>query len=409
MLKLLFVVLKNNAIAALCAYAFTIFLANKLGTEDFGKYSLILVWSNLLSLILLFSSDSFASKHFTKTFNIQDTLNDILSFRIINFVIISVVFTIYSVLFSPDLLIVLFTILTVFNLSFLFEVSDKVKTYSYIYLIERLVYVFFAFTLYYFEVIVTIAEILFVYCVVTILSVTAQFYYLKEFVNKFKFSLGIWIVLIKENSYIFIVGLVLFSYGGFSRMILENSHDSSTLGLYSAAWQFIVVGTLFQASVDRVWRRQMTISINDISSSNFVKLVKQYVLYTTIPMSLLALGFSLFSGTLVEILYSQDYASVAELLPFIGVYFIVINLNGFVTICWVAIEGKRVYLLVNCAFGLSCLLFLYLLSESLILKYFLLSVISFHLSAVLTLLALLYKFIQLSHQAGKDDEEALLP
>ena len=392
MLKLLVTVLKNNAIAALFSYMFSIYLANELGIEDFGKYSLILVWSNLLSLVVLFSSDSFASKHYIKTFNLQGTLNDILSFRIINFVIVVSLFYIYALFQSPPLLMVLFTVFTI--LSFLFEVSDKVKAYSYIYLIERLTYVAFAFSLYYFEIIVSIFEILFLYFIVTLISVAAQFYYLRVLISNFKFSSRAWVTLIKDNAHIFVVGFILFSYGGFSRMILENTHDSSALGLYSAAWQFIVVGTLFQASVDRVWRREMTISINEISTGSFLILIKQYFSYTTIPMCLLALGFVFFSENLVGMLYSDEYTQVSNLLPYIGLYFIVINLNGFVTTCWIAAGGKRVYLLVNLVFGLLCLFFLFFFSEYLVLKDFLLSVISFHFLAVVTLLVFLWRFLQ---------------
>jgi O-antigen/teichoic acid export membrane protein len=394
MLKLLITVLKNNAIAALCSYAFSIYLANKIGIEDFGKYSLILVWSNFLSLVLLFSSDSFASKHYIKTFNLQSTLNDILSFRIINFVIVISLFYIYATLQTAPLLIVLFTVFTIFNLSFMFEVSDKVKAYSYIYLIERLTYISFAFSLYYFEIIISIFELLFLYFIVTLISVSAQFYYFRTLISDFRFSTKLWIPIIKDNAYIFIVGFILFSYGGFSRMILEGTHDSSALGIYSAAWQFIVVGTLFQASVDRVWRREMTISINNISSGNFIVLIKKYFLYTTIPMIFLALGFALFSESLVGILYSDEYAQVADLLPYIGIYFVVINLNGFVTTCWIAVEGKRVYLFVNLVFGLSCLIFIFYFANHLMLKDFLLSVISFHLLAVVTLLVFLWNFLQ---------------
>lgn len=394
MFKLLVTVLKNNAIAALFSYAFSIYLANSMGIEDFGKYSLILVWSNFLSLVVIFSSDSFASKHYIKTFNAQDTLNDILSFRIINFVIVISMFYTYAILKSPALITVLFTMVTIFNLSFMFEVSDKVKAYSYIYLIERLTYVAFAFGLYYFEIIVSIFEIFFLYFTVTIISVTAQFYYLRPLVSKFKFSIRAWFKLIKENTYIFIVGFILFSYGGFSRLILESTHDSSALGLYSAAWQFIVVGTIFQASVDRVWRRELTISINEISSGSFIALIKQYFLSTTIPMSLLALGFALFSESLVRVLYSDEYAQVADLLTYIGLYFVVINLNGFVTTCWIAVDSKYAYLFINLAFGLSCIFFLFCFAEHLMLKDFLFSVISFHFLAVVTLLIFLWRFFQ---------------
>ena len=62
---------------------------------------------------------------------------------------------------------------------------------------------------------------------------------------------------------------------------MESKYSMEDLGIYSAGWQIILVITIFQAQVVKVWRTKLSHSIIH-KDSNLKSLLKSYFYFSTI-------------------------------------------------------------------------------------------------------------------------------
>lgn len=386
MLRKLIILLKNNLIGAGLSYVLTISLANSFGPERFGFYSLLLIWANMVGLLVVFGTDNTASKYLVTKGEIEKTVNGIFIFKVTNFLIICSLIILFQSVLPASFYFIIFLLISSLNLAFIFEIREKVVQYSYIFLLERVIYASIALIYIYLSDITDVITILWLYLTVTIFSLLLQLVYLRQGIKLNISGLKQYFSLISLNTPVVISAVVVFSYGGLSRLILENTHSTIDLGIYSVAWQFIALGTMFQAAVDRVWRKSLTLSLADSMEKDSRNLITTYVKYTSVPVIVFSVTLFACKGIVVDTIFSTEYNRVVDILPAVCLYFIVINLNGLANICCIAKEQMVLLLSINSFFALGLLMTLYYQGDKLTLGEFAFHVVIFHLFCVISLI-----------------------
>jgi len=193
------------------------------------------------------------------------------------------------------------------------------------------------------------------------------------------------------NMPLVIIALSVFSFGGFSRIILEDSLGLEKMGIYSAGWQLITIGTIFQSQVTRVWRLKISVAIEKNDKKQLIPLVKSYLIFATLPFIALTMILFFTSEQVVQILFSKEYFELVHVLPVLSIYYLVINIAGLVEILWVAVGRNKIYMYINITFGLLLLMLLTFISKEASLIDFALSTIVVHMLMVVVLLIVWYK------------------
>lgn len=389
----LIVLSKNNMIIAGFSYFLTISLANYFGPEQFGFYSHILIVSSIISIFINFGTDQVSPFLFIKFKNIGIVLKAVNSIKqLILFPLILILLIIYhDELFT--IILILCLCMSNFNFSFIYELCNKNAKYSYIYLFERSSYISLVFILIVFNKL-TIEYLLLIALLTASISIYYQWVDLKSFVirhvNVRRNFIGI------SAFYCFpivLIGLSNFAYGGFSRLILERQLGDRELGIYSVGWQLITIGTIYQAQVSRLWRIKFT---EAVQSYNYIKLVrelKSYLLFATLPMSLVSFFIFFASDWIVFILFSEQYSGLSNVLSILGFYLIVINLAGLADMFWVALAKNYIFMVINIFSAICLILFLLMFSQNMSIKDFAITTVCSHfLTTAFSLLIWFYRF-----------------
>lgn len=388
LLKNLFILIKNGAIISALSYIVSISLANHLEITGFGLYNYIMIVGSIFSLIINYSTDSTASVRYTQTKSIQIVFNEILSFRLMATIILLVI---SSLFFSnPTLMGIVAISIVNLNFSFLYEINKKNLTYSYLYSIERFFYTALVLLLLYIEKL-TVQTVFYSLIIVTLLSLIFQTYINIENIKKFK--LVSIFPIITHNATLVAVSMITFVYGGISRLILEKTNGIDDLGVYSAGWQFVMLMTMVQSQIEKIWRLRFSKSTNNKNANFHYKNLKEYLLFTTLPTCIFAISAPLYSDFLIHTIYTTEYHSLNTIVPVIFLYFIVINLDGLARILWTSAEKRKPYLLISLTFGLSLIFILILHKDTWNLVIFTKTIIVFHFFCVITLLIFFHKSI----------------
>ena len=250
------------------------------------------------------------------------------------------------------------------NLSFLYEITRRNVRYSYIYLIERCAYVAItSFLLLKYGA--GLATVFIILLIVTLLSLLFQIYdnrfYLKNFIHGNTVTIK---KIFLDNFPLLLISLALYSYSGFSRLILENKLGLAMLGIYSLGWQLTKLAVIFQSQVTRVWRLDLLKILADRNSKELRHVIKCYFLFSTLPIIIGGTIMSLFANELVKLLFSPEYRPVVELVPVIAVYFFIINLASLAKIFWISMERNTLYMIINVFFAMALVFILRLLPMS---------------------------------------------
>ena len=388
-----------NLFAAGISYVFTIIIANTLGPNDFGVYSYIMVWGGFAALLIIFSTESTILVQYAKTndkqgvFNLTQTIK--LFFLLIWIASMSLWyrFTELGLVISknPEVIIGLIILsLANFRISEFYEISKKNVRYAKIYFVERMFYLFLVgFFLYTNSLdILTIFSCLFVATSCSLLfQIKDNFNLIKNFeIEKFQNVSG----LFKENLPLVLIQLSTFIYGGFSRVILESKLGMEQLGIYSAGWQIILVITIFQGQVVRVWRSDLSNALINKKRGDIKDLISSYLLFSTLPVFILAIFISVFSYEIVSILFTDEYILLATLLPIFSLFFVFINLDSLAKILWISIGNRRGYLMISLFFSIILLVILQAIPNNSSLELFALSIFYMVACSVITFLLVFY-------------------
>lgn len=381
--------MKNNAVSAAASYFLTITLARHFGPIWFGEYSYILIWGMIAGVFINFETDKTAPAFFAIEKNHSAVLESVLSTRILFFFVIFVIFLIGAFFNFILAFGVICISLAALNFSFLYEIKHKNITYSYIYIIERLTYVTIVFSLIYTDK-ANLFLIYLTFSACSLLSIGFQIFQNRVSFRTIKLHIkSAWSV-IKNNILLILVTFSTYAYGGFSRLILEEKFDMETLGIFSAGWQVIIIITLFQAQVTRVWRIRISTALIEKNKIELYKYIKSYLLFATLPVISIAYVVYLFTPEVIELLYGSSYSVLNGVLPILCIYFIVINFDSLSVILWVGIGRKRDYLIISIVAAISLVIGLYFLPNQFGLKWFTVLIVATHALSVIIQLTWLH-------------------
>lgn len=388
-----------NFFAAGISYVFTIVIANTLGPNDFGIYSYIMLWGGFVSLLIIFSTESTIPVQHAKTNDKQGVFNLTQTIKLF-FLLIWIAsiplwyrFTELGSVISknPEVLIGLIALtLANFRIWEFYEISKKNVRYAKIYFVERMFYLFLiGFFLYTNSL--DILTIFLCLLIATVCSLSFQakdnFNLIKNFEIKKFHNIS---RLFKDNLPLVLMQLSTFVYGGFSRIILESKLGMEQLGIYSAGWQIILVITIFQGQVVRVWRSDISNAIINKKRGDLKDLISSYLLFSTLPVFILAIFISVFSYEIVSTLFTDEYILLATLLPVFSLFFVFINLDSLAKILWISIGNRRAYLMISLFFSIMLLVILRAIPNNANLELFALSIFSMFACSVITFLLVFY-------------------
>lgn len=381
----LLILTKNNAIIAGLSYFLSISLANYLGPEKFGIYSHALIIAAFISVIVNYGTDQTAPAFYCEIQNIEILFNVTnlirLGLAVGSFLLLIIVYWGQN----QFLLYVMCLMFAIFNLSFLYEIQQCNERYSYIYLFERMMYIGIIFILLNLDII-DLPQLFGVLMVVTLISLFYQFYDSRAYVfKKTKKTKFFVIKYLRENFAIVVVALSTYVYGGFCRLILENRLGSEQLGIYSAGWQIITIGTIFQAQVSRLWRLKLSDSVERKDIKTLRSLIGLYLVFATLPMLLVSIAIFILADKIVGFLFIPAYAELSKVLPIFGVYFLVINLASLIDILWIALRRNTLYMYANLISSLLLLIYLVTFAINMNMQKFAAAVVTGHLLTAILL------------------------
>lgn len=382
-----------SATAALSSYIFTILLARALGPETFGLYSYVMALGSLAVLLIMFDTNHTAPVLAARTGAPQAVIASIYALRLalLGMVILLGLPTIALLRVGGDhwpLVVFGVAVLALpgLNSAFVYEVGARNIRYLLIYFGERALYLAAGLTLLG-EGVDTVAPYFVVLAVAVIISLSVQGLDNRKLLSQFSFHPALLGQLLRTNAPLFVVSISTFAYGGLSRLILESKLGLSELGVYSAAWQLIVIGTLFQAQVDRVWRIRIARAAADTDYTALGRLIRSYVLFATGPIVACAVLLAVTAPLIVPLLFTDAYADMVPVLPMLAVYLVVISFDGLARMLWVAAGNRVVYLLITASSAAMTLFTLAILPQGFGLPLFAMVVVAGHGIAVAVLLA----------------------
>ena len=388
--KSLFILTKNSSIVATLSYILTITIANVLGPKDFGIYSMVFIVTAIFSIFINYETDRTAAIQSVHTKDNSAVLKEILGARVLVLALSIIGLLLYTMIGNYMALYVICMIIGGLNLGFYYEINSRNESYSYIYLFQRLLYVGAVFIVVYLGKL-NLNIIFSLFILSTLLSLIYQYYGIRNILKKiYKINWNKVKKIFIKNISLVIVALSLFSYGGFSRLILEDSLGLEKLGIYSAGWQLITIATVFQSQVNKVWRLKMSSAVANVSRGQLMALLKSYFIFATVPIIILAIMMGMFSNFIVNTLYTSAYSELIYLLPVLSIYLVVINFTGLAGILWVALGKNSIYMLINIIFSILLLSILLLLPKNTELVGFALSTIVVQSFMVLVLFGTWY-------------------
>ena len=357
----LFGILSLSILISVLSYCASIGLANYWGAEIFGGYNYAMVVGLLAGQLISFSTDATAAARLQK-FGEENALKEILSIRVIGFFVVSIL-ALSGYVFTNNAGVAIGVVAVscaALNLSFLYEWRGNNIRYSKIYLVERLAYVACVFGLIYFGA----AK---VYVIFIILMLTASLSFFYQWIDIFGWSCVEFFAakekilrLYSDNSYFFINSILTYVYGGFARIIVGEKFGLATLGVYSAAWQFVFIATMFQSQIARIWRRKFALAMADRDAIKIKKEIIGYVVLSSAPVAFAAVACAAFADEIVGRLFSAEYIGAADMLRWLSVYFVVINLDCLAAILWATSESKKDYMTIGAFFaGMALLVMLW--------------------------------------------------
>lgn len=384
------VLITNSVIGAGLSYMLTLTLAKYLGPTEFGLYSHIMIVGSITSVLVNFSTDNTAAVLFAQGHNPGVVLNSVYSVRMAILLLVLLFLGVGYYSQPIAALGILAITIAPLNFGFLYEVLRRNVSYSYIYLSERLVYVALVFYLIYLGV-ANVATVFSALLLITLASCAFQLYSNWNLAGNFCLielrRLG---QILKNNSFLVLIALSTFVYGGVSRLVLEQKFGVQELGIYSAGWQITMAVTIFQAQVYRIWRVKLSTALmaRDLKALSYQ--IKHYLIFSTVPVSLFALAVAWFTPELVGHVFGDRYSLLLRLLPIFCVAFPIITLDGLASIMWVGLGNRAEYLLISIICSVLLIVVLSCLPGRVGLASFAMLVILAHATSVLILLVRFY-------------------
>lgn len=342
-----------NIAMALLSYTCNVVLANAMGPDDYGIYTYLLVIGTVLAEFIVFGLSEIGTRWHTA--HPQEANTWITSAKFFNFFILFFGLVFYVFLYSHNLTTLLAAIVAITGLSYstVYENKKNNKRYAIIYLTERFLHTII--------VILGVAVIgsnyllLVFLSLFTIQTLSIAFQYKENKEIPIIFSPKSFSKIYLEGFFVVVFNLSKYVYGGGIRMIIFHQLGSSTLGIFSVAWQFIALVTLFTSQVVKASRLQLTLSIKSRNKKNFIKQCIFFTLVSTLPMLVLFVIFYQFGGLIIRQMFVEEYWGAISFMPYIGAYAIILGIDSCISAFAFALSISRITCLTYSFFSVTAL------------------------------------------------------
>lgn len=349
-------------------------IITKMGTSDFGVYSLILTISALVSAILVGPSEQGFVRYFFNFKEIEDKrrfLNVIYLFFIstsILIILIALLFYFLYILSSPNVVLIgVFVILFTFSSFFasLFNLIRKRKLNTILIVFEKLLSSVLLFMLKYFEIL-NITTVLIVLSFTIIVSLIVRMSYFNSVFEYKVFRdlrfLNLREYLIYKKIFVFSIPLIIWGFSGWlqsssDRWVIVNFSNLNTVGIYSLmmtlssyliATPIGVIGQYFQPIIFE--------EINKENSNYGSKNTMNTFIYSCIFLVFFGVLFSLFFGKMILSFITVDFTTFWYFLPFFSLSIGLFQIAQACTIFGMIHEVPKIYLMPKIILGIVSLL-----------------------------------------------------
>lgn len=163
--------------------------------------------------------------------------------------------------------------------------------------------------------------------------------------------------LYKENFVIFLSCVTGVAFGPLIRLILNNYTDSKSVGIYAAGLQIYHICLFFNTQISRVGNPMMAEAGKiGCSSSMRKRLVLRYTLVMFFACLPFAIPMLIFPGEITDILFTEEYAPLADYLPILAVYLIAISIGVVFTQFMISMRMDKVYFAIYIFSAISTLI-----------------------------------------------------
>jgi O-antigen/teichoic acid export membrane protein len=349
-------------------------IITKMGTSDFGIYSLILTISALVSAILVGPSEQGFVRYFfsfNKTNDKRRFLNVIYLFFIttgILIIFISILFYFFQIIKTPNsLLIGVFIVLFTFSSFFasLFNLIRKRKLNTFLIIGEKIISTLLLFALKFYGLL-NINTVLIVLSFSIFVSIIVRMNYFNS-VLEYKFFRDLKFVnlreyLIYKKIFIFSIPLMIWGFSGWlesssDRWVIANFSNLNTVGVYSLmmtlssyliATPIGVIGQYFQPIIFE--------NINNVNSSDGLKKAMDNFIYSCVGLVVLGVLFSLFFGRIILSFIAIDFTTFWYFLPFFSLSIGLFQIAQAYTIFGMIHEMPKIYLIPKIVLGVVSLI-----------------------------------------------------
>jgi O-antigen/teichoic acid export membrane protein len=380
-LELRLLVVAGLAMSGL-SYATNLFLANSMGSEKFGQYTYALVLGSLFGELVFFGSAETGMR--LKANYGERALDWIFTAKIFNFILASIA-CIVSYFVMQETAILYALVVTLNSLSFAtqYEANGLNVRYSFVYLVERVFITLFIWIGLFF---IDNQIMAWVFGTMAMFQgASLIFQYNENRATRITFNWRGLSKVYSQGLFILVFSLAKFSFGGVTRILIFNELGKERMGVFSAAWQFVPLSTLYFAQTTKTWRLRITRSLDEGNTDEFRESVASLSFFVMVPSMLAAIIFWLFGKSIIGLLLSSEYQDAGALIPYIGAYFLVIGFDSVVVLLAIASSRAMLAGMIYLVFGGLTILACLLLSKDHDLEGYLLTILLGHFCAATAL------------------------
>lgn len=367
-----------SALQAGLSYVTNIFLANKMGPDIFGQYSYVLVLGSVYTLFVTWGTAE-SGIRLRATYG-DHVLSDILTLKVINFFIAGLS-VLVSLVWDDSCLALLSLIAAMNALSYSTHYESKRLNvrFATVFLVERIcMSVLFCVGVLFLDG----GYITWLFSVMSLVQGASLFF---QCLDNREFGLRVkrnsLMNIYRQGFFLMLFSLAKYSFGGITRLIIFQQLGDAKMGVFAAAWQFIPLSTIFFSQAIKAWRLKLTKSLDDRARSEFLRHLASLSLSVLAPAILACLTLTLIGAELIDILFSEKYVDARELIPYIGIYFIIVGLDTVVILLAVAVSAAHFASVIYLIFGSGTVVFC-LVCPGTSLEFYALAIIVGHFLAV---------------------------
>lgn len=342
-----------NALGGFCVMATQVKLANELGASIYGVYSYCLAIGEVGALFVRYGRNKtmvrdliqFSEKRkslITSTFFLS--IINLCLFLIVAFAChkpldIEVNWAYFLLILSPCF--------ASLSLGPVYE-SLKLMSWSSIYgLLQKFGFLIIIWALFYLHYNVNLLSIGLVLVITWLVVIIMEYYEIGTQLHINYLSIinpkELW-NLYKSNFIIFLSCITGVAFGPLLRLILNNYTDSKSVGIYAAGLQIYHICLFLNTQISRVGNPMMAEAGKmDCPISKRRRLVFRYtaiMIVTSIPFALPMLVCPEF---LINILFTEEYASLSNYLPILAIYLLAISIGVVYTQFMISMRMDKIY------------------------------------------------------------------